>query len=208
MTSNYLASALILVLVGCAAVNPNPNVGMRATDLAFKNGDCQTARSHAEQAALRGEPWAQFRMGALLIDESCPNRKSSDLPDAVDWLRKAACYNSQSPWERGSDLAMGPTGYYNARASSTRAATMLAELFLRVQRPGISWYYITRARSQYSPEEDGYNELSRRTLEIESLIGPEQIALMKKEKQDLCAAKKFTERPLNYPSDNGATPKV
>ena len=125
--SSLVAVTTILLLTGCAAVNPNPNLGMRATDYVISDGDCEGAKKLAEPHALKGEPWAQFRMGALLVAKICPKVSAKDLPTAIDWLSKAACYQSKSAWERGNDLVVGPSGYFNARASSTKAADMLAD---------------------------------------------------------------------------------
>ena len=69
---------IVAWLAACAAVNPNPNIGMRTVDGLVKKGRCEEAIQIAEPAALRGEPWAQFRMGAILIDQQCPNREKTD----------------------------------------------------------------------------------------------------------------------------------
>ncbi|MCB4358874.1 hypothetical protein [Quatrionicoccus australiensis] len=200
MRHSYLMSiASILLVAGCAAVNPNPNVGMRTTDLAFASGDCLSARKLAEPAALRGEPWAQFRMGALLIDKSCPNRSSKDALEAIEWLSKAACFESKSLWERGNELVVGPSGYFNARASSTKAAIMLADAYLHLQRAGLAWYYIDRARSQYAEGELPYNELTKQLTYIESQIGPDLFSKMKKEKPNLCISRQPSAQPNSQP---------
>lgn len=184
--SSLVAVTTILLLNGCAAVNPNPNLGMRATDYAISAGDCEGAKKLAEPHALKGEPWAQFRMGALLVAKICPKVSANDLQAAIDWLSKAACYQSKSAWERGNDFVVGPSGYFNARASSTKAAFKLADIFLEFRRPGVSWYYIDRARSEYTPDEALHGELSQRLTDIESAIGPEQMAAIKREKANFC----------------------
>lgn len=178
--------ALAAFVQGCAALNPNPNTGMRTTDLMFSGGDCEGAKKVAEPAALRGEPWAQYRMGALLLDERCPNKSVKNIPAAIEWLGKAACYESKSAWERGNELAVGPTGYFNSRASSTNAAVMLSDVYLALKRAGLARYYIERVRGQYGEDEDTYQELSKRLGYIESLMAPGQLAAIKKENTDVC----------------------
>lgn len=187
--SSTFAIAILVCLEGCAAVNPNPNTGMRTTDRAYNRGDCDGARKIAEPAALRGEPWAQYRMGALLIDEKCPNKSPKNVGTAIGWLAKAACYESKSAWERGNELAVGPLGYFNARASATKAALMLDEIFINLQRAGGAWAFVDRARSQYSPDESTYRDLSKRLVEIEALIGSESVAKLKNDKTICSTAK-------------------
>lgn len=182
-----LAVAIATLLQACAAVNPNPNVGMRSTDLAFSKGDCEAAKKLAEPAAQRGEPWAQYRMGALLIDEKCPNKSVKDVSVALNWLAKAACYESKTAWERGSELAVGPTGYFNSRASATNAAYMLSDLYLSLKRVGLAKYYLERIQGQYTEDEATYKKLSKRLAYIESLMMPEQLEAIKKERADLCS---------------------
>lgn len=183
-----IAVVSIVVLAGCAALDPNPNIGMRTTDLIYSSGDCEGARKAAEPAALRGEPWAQLRMGAFVIDKNCPAPRTEELPKAIEWLRKAACFESKSAWERGNEFVVGPSGYFNARASSTKAAALLSNVFLNLQKPSMSWYYLDRARSQYSSNEAIYNELTRQLAYVESVIGEEQLSEIKKEKPNLCLA--------------------
>lgn len=179
----FIASICVLI-TACAAVNPNPNAGMRTADLMFANGNCEGAKKLVEPAALRGEPWAEFRMGALLVDEKC-HANARDLGVAINWLKKATCHASTSAWERGNELAIGPPGYFNARESSTRAAVMLADLAVAVHMEGMGWYYVEYARSQYAPNEIGYQELSKRLSAIEESIGTEALA-SKSKSLDVC----------------------
>lgn len=184
------ALLLTLLLASCAALDPNPNIGMRSTDLAFSSGDCEGAKKRAEPAAQRGEPWAQFRMGALLIDQKCPNQSVGNVSKAIDWLSKAACYESKSLWERGNELVVGPSGYFNARASSTNAAAMLADIYMHANRPGMSWLYLERARSQFTEDEAAYSALTQKLAYAESVIGAEQLAAIKKDKPNICAVER------------------
>src|SRR5690242_7198170 len=168
-----------LLVMGCAAVDPNPNLGMRTADRLFRQGDCVGARQVVEPHAKSGEPWAQFRMGALLIDEKCPNKRKEDIPFAYEWITKAACYESKSPWERGDSFSVGPTGFFNARASSTNAARYLAQLFSERGKLGIARYFILRAESRYGPDEPEYKRLSTELTNIEAKIPPQVLNKIK-----------------------------
>lgn len=179
-----LIVSICLLVAACSAVNPNPNSGMRTVDLMFANGNCEGAKKLAEPAALRGEPWAQFRMGALLVDEKCrPN--AQDLGIAIEWLKKATCHASNSDWERGNELAVGSPGYFNARASSTKAAVMLADLAVSAHMEGMAWYYVEYAQSQYEPNEGSYQVLSRKLSAVEESIGRDVFA-KKSKNLDVC----------------------
>jgi hypothetical protein len=192
----------LTVLSACAIA---PNTGLTTVDYLFSRRDCEGARRVAEPYAKRGEPWAQFRMGAYLIDEKCPDLSPKNVPVAIEWLANAACYKSDSAWTRGEMLATGPSGYFNARLSSTRAALMLGDIFAFLNKPGLSWYYVGRARDQYGPDEETYKELSTQLIQYESRIGPEQMAKILEEKQDVCSTRKrmFTSMRRSVANWNG-----
>jgi hypothetical protein len=179
------------LLSGCAAVNPNPNVGMRSTDLAYKRGDCAGAMSIAEPAALRGEPWAQLRMGLLLVDRDCPkpppDKRTVVTKEALRWWREAACYQSKTDWERGSELAIGPSGYFNARASSTNAANQIADFALRSGMGGGAWMWINHALGQYEEGHPSRSSLLASLRRIESSLSEEQLAKIKAANPNPCS---------------------
>lgn len=175
---------LIVFLSACAAVNPNPNTGLRTVDLLMQKGSCAEALRIAEPAAANGQPWAQYRMGMILIDERCP-KPSDQGKAAVGWFKKAACYESKSAWERGSALAVGQTGFFDARTSSTNAARMLADIFNRANLPGASWYWINRAATQYDIDEPERAKLNRILENLEARMPPGLLA--EAHKADLCS---------------------
>jgi hypothetical protein len=178
----YSLFFIFLLLSGCAAVNPNPNVGMRTVDRLLQGGDCAGARNAAEPAAMRGEPWAQFRMGAILIDEKCPRPSKEEAKIVVEWLQKAAAYESKNAWERGNELAVGPNGFFNARASSTNAAIMLANISVRSGHPDEAWSYIDRAISQYDFSESERKNLERTRKDIEARMSADMLAKLQSRK--------------------------
>lgn len=181
---------VMLFIGGCAAVNPNPNVGMRSADAAFSRGDCKGAMDIARPAALRGEPWAQLRMGLLLVDKKCPSppkdKRSELVKEALNWWMKAACYRSTTAWERGNELAIGESGYFNARASSTNAANFLAVSFNRNRLPGVSWLWINHAIQQYDADEPDRHSLLGILGKIESALTAEQVTKLKDFERDPC----------------------
>jgi hypothetical protein len=182
-----LSVVTTLLVSACAAVNPNPNVGMRSVDMFYAAGDCQGAMNAALPAARRGEPWAQYRMGALLNDRKCPKASKEQFSESFDWLKKAACFQSNTAWERGNELVVGPTGFFNARASSTRAAIALSNQFAAAGIFGAARFYIERAMRQYEPTESEYFDLKNKMASLESHIAPEKLAAIQKEAVDLCA---------------------
>lgn len=167
-----LSAFTVVLLSACAAVNPNPNVGLRSVDLMMQSGNCAEAKRLAEPAANRGEPWAMYRMGMIKIDQRCP---PPDYAGAIEWLEKAASYESKNPWEKGSEIAVGPSGFFNARVSSTYAAYAIAEIYVRSNRPGVAWLVLNRARMQYAAEEQDYVKLSEYISQIEAKVSPEAI---------------------------------
>lgn len=170
-----LLPLIAALLTACAAVNPNNNVGLTTTDMLFQRGDCEGAKQIAEPHAQRGEPWAQYRMGMLGIDEKCPSPKPRDIKLAISWLQKAACYQAKSDWERGSPTSSGPSGYYNTRASSTNAARTMVDIYLNLHVYGVAWYYTNRAISLYEPNAPEYQQFLSVRQRIESQMTPAQI---------------------------------
>lgn len=176
---SFLLLLITAFLVACAAANPNNNVGLTTTDMLFEKGDCEGAKQTAEPHAQQGEPWAQYRMGALEINEKCALQRPRDIKQAINWLRSAACYQAKSDWERGSPMSSGPSGYYNTRASSTKAAIALADIYLNLHTNGVAWYYINRTISQYTPSDPEYQHFLSVRERIESKMTPAQIEVAK-----------------------------
>ena len=160
----------LFVLAGCAAVNPNPNIGARSTDMAMQSGDCVSAMKFAEPGANRGEPWAQYRMGMILIDTRCPRSPT----EAIAWLEKAATYRAESAWEKGSEVAVGTSGYFNTRESSTNAALALGQMHKSAGYPAMQWYWVRRAASQYDPSDVQFSKLTAAAKELEKSVPSEE----------------------------------
>jgi len=146
----------------------------------FSRGDCEGAKKLAEPHAIQGEPWAQFKMGMLLMDEKCPQppreQAATVVRTAMDWLMKAACYESKSAWERGNELAVGKTGYFNARASSTNAALAIADFFEYTRQFGAAWVWVKRATQLYDANEPDQARLLGRLGALESKLTPGQLS--------------------------------
>jgi hypothetical protein len=169
-------SAALMALIGCAAVNPNNNVGLRTTDDLIQQGSCAEALDLAKWHADRGEPWAEWRMAMIVIDQRCPQLMPKSFEEPVKWLRKAACYESKTAWEKGDGLSLGPTGFYNTRSSSTNAAVSLATLFSRQVSSAEGLYFINRVASQYEPSSSEYKQLASMKSNIEKKLTPSEIA--------------------------------
>ena len=159
---------LVSLLSGCAGINPNNNVGLVTTDFLMQRGDCEGARNTAEPHAQHGEPWAQYRLGMIAIDQRCPKG-----PDALPWLMKAATFRAETPWEKGNSLSLGPTGYFNTRASSSNAAMALGKIFTANGYPAMNWYWIQRAASQYALDEKDGDDLRLMAQELGKAVPAE-----------------------------------
>lgn len=155
-----------------------PNVGLITVDELFARGECQAAVDVAYPHAQNGEPWAQYRVGAMYGDEKCHfNKKASE---ALSWLKAAALYESKTDWERGSQLSfLGPTGFFNARTASTKAALYLAYIFQNGNYLEESWYWVNRAMSQYSETESEFANLERTLKKFEAYIPEQRLAALK-----------------------------
>ena len=159
----HLLLALFATFVSVDIARADPNVGEMSVDFVMSQGDCAKALELAEPHASRGEPWAQYRMGMINFDERCPIQ----LAKAIEWLQKAATFKAESDWEKGVTLPiLGPSGYFNARSSATKAAVTLGKIFATAGYPAMNWYWSRRAATQYSADEKQYKELA---LTVESL---------------------------------------
>lgn len=172
-----LAVVSAFVFFISAPVFAEPNVGLTTVDELFSRGECEAAVKVAYPHAQNGEPWAQFRVGALYIDEKCHINK---LSEAMSWLKAAASYDSKTPWDRGSSLTfLGPTGFFNARSASTKASLELAEIFRSGKFLEESWFWISRAMSQYDESESERAELERILKKYESYIPEARLASLR-----------------------------
>lgn len=167
--ANFLV--LILAFFLCASAKANPNVGETTVDYLMSQGSCAEAIEFAKPAAERGEPWAQYRMGMILLDERCPSTRSNT---SLDWLMKAATFQAESGWEKGDALSfLGSTGYFNARESATNAAIALGDLFTASGYPAMKWYWLKRALSQYASNDSEYEKLSSVVNALEKSVSAE-----------------------------------
>lgn len=159
-------------LSACAAIDPNPNIGLNSTDALLAAGKMQEAMDVALPRAKAGEPWAQYRVGMILIDE---RQDPKDVKGALYWLQKAAAYESKTGWERGESLSSGPTGYFNTRASSAKAALGLAFIFQQFNQNEAAWYWLYLAERNYDSGGPELAELQRRRGEFEAKLAPERV---------------------------------
>lgn len=125
-----LLLALILCLVGlggCAGLNPNP--GERTADTAWQRGDAERALEVARDAAQRGEPWAQLRMG---IYSEIGFGVEPSAQRAADWYARAAKQYAEGKWAEGYLVgAAGKAGYFGQRNDAIIAEYRLADLYAR-----------------------------------------------------------------------------
>jgi hypothetical protein len=118
---------LSLGSAGCAGVNPNP--GERTADMAWERQDYPRALSIVRQAAERGEPWAQLRLG---VAYELGVGVAKDTQEALAWYRKAARQVAEGGWAEGKLVgAFGRPGYFNQNSDALIAQHQIAGIYSR-----------------------------------------------------------------------------
>lgn len=165
----HIICAFSIALSACAAVNPNPNVGLRSVDLMVKGGNCPGATEILQSAAERGEPWAQLRLGYFAYTKQCPG---VSIEEGNKWLTKVACYEAKTDWEKGRQMSIGPTGFFNTRDDSFNAIDVLQMATERGSSDvesmlAAKWYWTKLASDLYEPEHPTKAILTQRLQSIE-----------------------------------------
>jgi hypothetical protein len=115
----------LVLLSGCATPNPNP--GERTADVNWENGNYVEAVKVARVEAEYGAPWAQLRMGMYY---EAGAGVQTDLPQAVEWYKKAARQLAEGKWAEGYIVgAIGKPGYFGQRYDALIARYRLAEIY-------------------------------------------------------------------------------
>jgi TPR repeat protein len=111
------------IVAGCAGMNPNP--GERTVDMAWTSGDYGRAFRIAEPSAMRGEPWAQLRLGIFYYTGSGVER---DPQLAMLWYEKAMVQTASGGWSDGKIVgAVGKAGYFNQNSDALIAEFNIAQ---------------------------------------------------------------------------------
>lgn len=117
--------ALTLLLSGCAGMNPNP--GERTADTNWEWGNYKKAYEVARNAAERGEPWAQLRLGIYYNNGIGVD---VNIPEAVRWYKMAARQFEEGKWAEGYIVgAFGKSGYFGQKNDALIAQYRLADLY-------------------------------------------------------------------------------
>lgn len=124
-TLKYLYLVIVIVLSGCAGMNPNP--GERTADTNRERGNYSKALEVTKPAAERGEPWAQLRMGMYY---NWGIGVEVDIHKAVEWYKKAARQLEEGKWAEGYIAgATGPLGYFGQKSDALIAQFRLADIY-------------------------------------------------------------------------------
>jgi len=106
--------------------------------------------------------------------------KPQDYVAARMWFTRAATYESKTAWERGSDFALGPAGFFNTQASSFNASLGLTEIYsqgLGVQKDLTeAWFWINYALNKIIENDSLRNNAERARRDTEARMTPEQLA--------------------------------
>ena len=116
---------LVIILSGCAGMNPNP--GERTADTNWEMGHNSKAFEVAHDAAERGMPWAQLRLG---IYYNTGVGVDVNIPEAVKWYKMAARQLEEGKWAEGYIAgATGEAGYFGQKNDALIAQYRLADLY-------------------------------------------------------------------------------
>ncbi|MBU0792143.1 MAG: hypothetical protein KKC55_16990 [Gammaproteobacteria bacterium] len=168
----HFVCGIALALTACAAMNPNPNVGLRTVNLMLQGGNCPGAMEILRRAADKGKPWAELRLGYFAYTKQCPG---VSLEEGNNWLTKAACYEAKTGWEKGDGLSIGPSGFYNTREASFHAADVL-QMASEVNSPDVEdmlatkWYWVSVGSSLFEEGRPEKALLTERLRAIERRI--------------------------------------
>lgn len=123
--TKFVLAIMLLVLAGCAGMNPNP--GERTADTNWEMGNYSKSLEVARTAAERGDPWAQLRMG---IYYNSGYGVEVDIPKAVEWYKKAARQLEEGKWAEGYIVgATGKYGYFGQKNDALIAQYRLADIY-------------------------------------------------------------------------------
>ncbi|MFV1977657.1 MAG: tetratricopeptide repeat protein [Candidatus Scalindua sp.] len=123
--TKFALAIMLLVLAGCAGMNPNP--GERTADTNWEMGNYSKSLEVAKTAAERGDPWAQLRMG---IYYNSGYGVEVDIPKAVEWYKKAARQLEEGKWAEGYIVgATGKYGYFGQKNDALIAQYRLADIY-------------------------------------------------------------------------------
>lgn len=164
--------AAFFLTQSCLALGLNPNVGLRSVDSMLASGNCSGAMEILEKTSERGEPWAQLRLGWFSYTKQC---SGVELSQGTEWLIHAACYESKTAWEKGSEWAVGPSGYFNARYSSKEAAFTLVQARIATRNLPLVHYWLTVGKNLYEVGDAEYVDFENRIVKLEPLMTPEQL---------------------------------
>jgi TPR repeat protein len=125
-----LSLMAMMVLSGCAGMNPNP--GERTTDVAWENGNYTQAFEVAEQFAEQSHPWAELRLG-MYYDVG--HGVEENIDKSLYWYKRAANHNIEGKWAEGYIAgAAGKAGYFGERNDALIAQYRLARLYMEDER--------------------------------------------------------------------------
>ncbi|MBT5933808.1 tetratricopeptide repeat protein [Sulfurimonas sp.] len=119
-------SILIIGFSGCAG--PNPNIGERTADVAWHQGDTQSAHGIIKKKAIVGYPWAQLRLGVMY---ELGVSVEKNIPEAIKWYKLAAAQKSDTKWADGYIIgAIGEQGFFGQNSDARIAQYQLANIYL------------------------------------------------------------------------------
>jgi hypothetical protein len=125
--TKFVLAVISVVLAGCAGMNPNP--GERTADTNWERGNYSRAVEVARSSAELGYPWAQLRMG---IYYNAGQGVAIDIPQAVEWYKKAARQLAEGKWAEGYIVgATGEYGYFGQRNDALIAMYRLADIYFQ-----------------------------------------------------------------------------
>ncbi len=125
----WILSVALLILSGCAGMNPNP--GERTADTNWEMGNYLVSLDVVRPRAERGEPWAQLRIG---IYYETGYGVAKNIDEAISWYKKAAVQMTEGKWAEGYIVgALGKAGYFGQNNDALIAQYRLADIYFKGQ---------------------------------------------------------------------------
>ncbi len=186
MLKRQILAALLVLVFGCAGLNPNP--GERTVDNLWLRENYDRALPILTSRAKAGEPWAQLRLGVFY---EFGNGVPKNLQQAAEWYKKAAKQEARGGWAQGQIIgAVGRPGFFNRNSDALIAEYQLSGYYLHgdgVVKDLVTAYCLARRVVETSNGADVFycwwgdqaryitaNMIAQRFKEVQEAMTPEQ----------------------------------
>ena len=112
------------------------------------------------------------------------------LEESNKWLTKAACYEARTAWEKGSEISIGPSGFFDTRKDSFDAADVL-QMASEANSASVEemlikkWYWTNVASELYENGDQQKKTLNNKLQVIEKNMSAD--SLKRAKALDICS---------------------